>query len=210
MRWMLMLLLLAWCGYGAVILNYNDIRLYGRKRLSQPAMVSGFRKALVMGAGRNYQYRVPNFSFNGRVEAAAMLWKNNPEIRLILSGYDDNMQYRESRDLMDALREKGVPDSVCILDTLSIDTYASILNYKQRFGDEKVLIISQDYHLERALWLACTSGMNAWGYVAPAITSDPRSHWAYRWFKNREYGARVKARLEVWGIIEDENEKNGL
>lgn len=206
MRWILWLLLMVWLGYGAIILNYNDIRLYGRKRLSQSADASGFRLALVMGAGRNYQYRIPNYSFNGRVKAAAVLWKNNPGIRLILSGYDNHKEYREPQDLMEALRKEGVPDSVCILDTLSADTYASVLNYKRRYGQEKVLIISQDYHLERALWLACASGVNAWGYIAPAITEDPYSKLAYRWFKGREYGARIKARLEVWGLLEHKTE----
>ena len=124
------------------------------------------------------------------------LWQQYPHMKLILSGYEDDRWYQEAHDLLDAIVLKGVPDSVCILDPNSADTYETLMFYKNHYGDEPVVIISQDIHLKRALWMADQLGLNAYGYEAGGYPGG-----IPRWFVIKEIGSRLKARLEIWGWI---------
>jgi len=180
-----------------ILLNYIHIQLYGNWRMMDDPSLENFKYALIPGAGRNYpQSPNPNYAFLGRMDTAAAVWRRHPKTKLILSGYEDDRYYREAQDMRDALLKKGIPDSVLLLDPTSIDTYASIQYYLRSFGSEPVVIISQPQHLERALWLACAEGVNAYGYEAGNYPGGTP-----RWFYIRELGARLKARLEVWGIL---------
>lgn len=156
------------------------------------------RYVLIPGAGRNYpESPNPNYAFLGRMDTAAAIWHRHPQIKLILSGYEDNHYYREANDMRDALLLKGVPDSAMVLDATSIDTRASIEYYRRHWGKLPVVIVSQPIHLERALWLACAHDLNAYGYEAGNYPGGTP-----RWLIIREFGARIKARLEVWGWLQ--------
>lgn len=186
-----------------IILNYTQIQIYGRWRMMSDPSLDTIRYVLIPGAGRNYpQSPNPNYSFLGRMDTAAALWFRHPQIKLILSGYEDNHYYREANDMRDALLIKGVPDSALILDPASMDTKASIDYYFRSFGAAPVVIVSQPVHLERALWIACASGLNAYGYEAGNYPGGTP-----RWMIIREFGARIKARLEVWGWIHHASKK---
>lgn len=186
-----------------ILLNYTHIQLYGYwRRMDDPAL-DHIRYALIPGAGRNYpESPNPNYAFLGRMDTAAAVWHRHQNITLILSGYEDQHHYREAQDMRDALLKKGVPETAMILDPGSIDTYASIQYYLRSFGHEPVVIISQPQHLERALWLACAEGLDAYGYEAGNYPGGTP-----RWFYVRELGARLKARLEVWGILSHQSNK---
>lgn len=161
------------------------------------ASLDTIRYVLVPGAGRNYpESPNPNYAFLGRMDTAAALWQRHPQIKLILSGYEDHHYYREANDMRDALLKKGVPDSALLLDPGSIDTRASIDYYYRHHRDTPVVIVSQPIHLERALWLACVYHLQAYGYEAGNYPGGTP-----RWLLVREFGARVKARLEVWGLL---------
>lgn len=171
--------------------------------MADPALDT-IRYVLVPGAGRNYpESPNPNYAFLGRMDTAAALWKRHPQLKLILSGYEDNRYYREAHDMREALLEKGVPDSALMLDAHSADTYASIRYYLRSFGHEPVVMVSQPLHLERALWLACAEGVEAYGYEAGNYPGGTP-----RWFVVRELGARLKARLEVWGVLRHTTKKD--
>lgn len=152
---------------------------------------------LVPGAGRYYPNGSrQNYAFLGRVDSSASLWHQYPHMKLILSGYEDDNYYQEAHDLLDALILKGVPDSVCILDPNSADTYETLTFYKEHFGNAPFVLISQEIHLNRALWMATEMELNAYGYKAGEYPEgNPR------WFVIKEIGSRLKARLEVWGWI---------
>ena len=159
--------------------------------------LDSIRFILVPGAGKYYPTGSrQNYAFLGRVDSSASLWQQYPHIKLILSGYEDDNYYQEAHDLLDALILKRVPDSVCILDPNSADTYETLMFYKNLYGDEPVVIISQDIHLNRALWMADQLGLNAYGYQAGGYPNGTP-----RWFVIKEIGSRLKARLEIWGWI---------
>ncbi|CAN5438790.1 hypothetical protein BH11BAC2_BH11BAC2_09310 [soil metagenome] len=186
-----------WFLFGLTFLNQMDIRIVGKKKiLKEINTADGYPFVMVLGAGRNYSEGRPNYSFQGRMKATALFWKTHPHIKLILSGIKDEWYYNEPIDMLQALKKLEIPEEVCILDDKSKDTYESILWYKSSFGRTPVIIISQEEHLERSLWLAQKAGLNAVGYAAPGFP-----HGTPLWLQYREYGARIKARLEIWGLI---------
>lgn len=159
--------------------------------------IDSIQHLLVPGAGKYYPNGSrPNFAFLGRVDSSAALWHRYPHMKLILSGYEDDRWYQEAHALLEALMEKGVPESACILDTSSADTYETLMYYKKNFGDEPFILISQKIHLNRALWMADQLGLKAYGYEAGGYPDGNPN-----WFVIKEVGSRLKARLEIWGWI---------
>lgn len=188
---------------GLMLLNYIHIWLYGQYKFAEPDDYKQIKYVLIPGAGRNYpESPNPNYAFLGRMKAAVVIHREHPEIPLILSGYADGGHYREANDMLEALVKLGIDSSSCILDSGSIDTYASIDYYTRNYKNSPVLIVSQTPHLERALWLACALGADAYGYEAEGYPQGTP-----RWLMIREFGARIKARLEVWGILKHHSEK---
>ena len=178
-------------------LNYYSFSSCGEKHMVKKEQLDSIRFILVPGAGKYYPNGSrQNYAFLGRVDSSASLWQQYPHMKLILSGYEDDRWYQEAHDLLDAIVLKGVPDSVCILDPNSADTYETLMFYKNHYGDEPLVIISQDIHLNRALWMADQLGLNAYGYEAGGYPGG-----IPRWFVIKEIGSRLKARLEIWGWI---------
>ena len=152
------------------------------------------RYVLVLGAGKEYRMgKRPNYFFNGRVNAVVKLRQAYPNCKIIISGISDGNHYDEANDLKKELLEKGVKDSLIILDSESKDTYASLKMFNRKYLYEPVIIVSQKAHLCRALWMANQMNINAVGYTAEGWPKrEPK------WFLIREMGARVKATLELY------------
>ena len=95
-----------------------------------------------------------------------------------------------------ALISKGVPEDRIVLDYAGFRTLDSVVRAKEVFGNEQFIIISQQFHNERALFLALHNGIKAVGFNAQDVT-------AYYGFKTRlrEYLARTKLFLDLqWGV----------
>lgn len=178
-------------------LNFGLISLYGFLKMAGEDDFKNADYFLVPGAGRNYpESPNPNYYFLGRVEKTTEMHKAYPGVPIILSGYEDGGHYREAHDLEDALIRKGVDKNTLILDTGSRDSYATIRHLRNHYSSRKVIIISQQMHLERLLCMAATAGLDAHGCAAPGFPGgDPN------WFIYREFGARIKAPLRTIGLL---------
>jgi SanA protein len=151
---------------------------------------------LILGAGKNYpQSPNPNYYFLGRMKKAIEVNKTHPQCKFFLSGIKYGEHYDEAQDMRRFLIANNIPDSLLILDSLSYDTYDSIRHFKARFKNKSVVIVSQDEHLQRAVWLATTSKLNAKGLIANGYPNGTPNY-----FFVREFGARIKARIEVHGL----------
>ncbi|MFM2155466.1 MAG: hypothetical protein RL516_215 [Bacteroidota bacterium] len=152
------------------------------------------RYVLVLGAGKEYRMGTrPNYFFNGRVDVVVKLRQMYPNCKIIISGISDGNHYDEANDLKKELVDKGVNDTLIMLDSDSKDTYASLQMFNKNYLYEPVIIVSQKAHLCRALWMAKQMNINAVGYVAEGWPKrEPK------WFLIREMGARVKATLEIF------------
>lgn len=139
----------------------------------------------------------PNFYYINRIIATADLYKAGKIDKIIASGGDYSSRpsggYNELTAMRDSLVAHGVPDSVIILDYDGTRTLNSIAKTKEVYGVESITIISQEYHNERAIFLASQYGIDAIGYNAKP------SHVKINRIKNegREFLARVKLFVDM-------------
>jgi len=116
---------------------------------------------------------VPSWAFDFRLDAAAELWRAGKVKYLLVSG---NGAEDEPTKMRAALIERGVPSSIIYRDYSGFRTLDSILRARLVFGQRRLIIVSQDYHLTRAIFLARSSGIEAWGYVARPVWPSPSLH----------------------------------
>ena len=124
---------------------------------------------VVLGCSKYIRRGTPSLYFNGRMEAAARLWKSGKLRCIIVSGDNREKYYNEPRDMKDALVKLGVPEDRIVCDYAGLRTYDSVVRARRIFGVSKMTIISQSYHVKRAVATARHLGIDAQGYCAARI-----------------------------------------
>ncbi len=147
--------------------------------------------ALVLGTSPMSKGKV-NLYYQYRMEAAAALWKAGKVKYIIVSGDNSTVQYDEATFMRNTLKELGVPDSVITLDYAGFRTLDSVVRAYWVFGQNNIVIVSQEFHNERAIYIAEQFGINAVALNAKDVPGN------YGWATAlREYLARVNAVLDV-------------
>lgn len=121
---------------------------------------------LLLGTSKFLQNGKPNPYFYNRMQAAANLYFADKIKYLVLSGDNKSSSYNEPRMMKKELVRLGVPDSVIYLDFAGFRTFDSVLRCRLIFGQKSFTIISQDFHLERAVFIARYFEIEAIGYQA--------------------------------------------
>ncbi len=148
---------------------------------------------LVLGTSKFVRTGKENLFFRYRMEATARLWKEGKVKYLILSGNNDSEYYNEPADMQRALVKLGVPASVMTLDYAGYRTFDSVVRCKDVFNQEKITIISQNFHNARALYIGNHEGIEAVAFAA----QDVPDGYSLRTLI-REYLARPYALLDVY------------
>lgn len=156
---------------------------------------------LVLGTSKFVRTGKENLFFRYRMEATARLWKEGKVKYLILSGNNDSEYYNEPVDMQRALVRLGVPPSVMTLDYAGYRTFDSVVRCRDVFGQEKITIISQNFHNARALFIGNHEGIEAIAFAA----QDVPDGYSLRTLV-REYLARPYALLDVF-VLRPEIEK---
>ncbi|MFG1946656.1 vancomycin high temperature exclusion protein [Nonomuraea sp. NPDC048826] len=153
-----------------------------------PDRVPPAQAALVLGAGL-YGDR-PSPMLARRLDLAADLWHAGRVRALLLSGDNSRKEYDEPTAMRDYLLAAGVPGEVMVLDYAGFDTWDSCVRARQVFGAERVTVVTQDFHLPRAVTLCRTAGLEAFG-----VGDDAASVWGVTAYAlaAREMPATVKA-----------------
>lgn len=150
---------------------------------------------LILGTSRYTHRGTTNLFFKYRIEAAAKLYHGGKVKHFIVSGDNSVKEYNEPREMQKALIEAGVPSSAITLDYAGFRTLDSVVRCLKVFGQQKITIISQRFHVERALFIANKYDMLAVGYAA----SDP-PHAYSKIGPIREYFAKTKAIIDLYLI----------
>lgn len=140
---------------------------------------------IVLGAGV-VDNAEPSLILRQRLDQAESIFKLAPNKQFIMSGDHRDQYYNEVAVMKDYLVEQGLPSNLIFLDHAGYSTYDSLYRLKNVIGEDKVIIVTQGYHLSRALMLARGLGIDAVGVPAP----DSKSSRLYR--ELREILARVK------------------
>ena len=120
---------------------------------------------LVLGTSSKRASGQDNPFFTSRIEAAAELYKAGKVKYLIVSGDNSSKYYNEPLKMQQALIEKEVPANVITMDPAGLRTLDSVIRCKEVFGQEDVIIISQEFHCYRALFISKYHKMNVSGFA---------------------------------------------
>ncbi|MGB1040835.1 MAG: SanA/YdcF family protein [Flavobacteriales bacterium] len=146
--------------------------------------------ALVLGTSK-YSRRGINPYFKHRMDATLKLYKKGKIKHIVVSGDNHKHGYNEPQQMMDYLINLGVPKNKITLDYAGFRTFDSVIRIKEIFGQNKVTIISQKFHNERAVFLARKNDIDAVAYNA-------KTPWYSKRMRFREYLAKCKAILDVY------------
>ena len=144
--------------------------------------------ALVLGTAKMIGGGV-NVHFTVRMEAAELLYKSGRIKHFLVSGDNSRDGYNEPEDMKADLMARGIPAAAITCDYAGFRTLDSVVRAKENFGLTRCVIISDDFHLARALWLADRQGLAATGFYAPPVI------WKNSWRPRcREWLARYRSR----------------
>lgn len=148
---------------------------------------------LVLGTSKKVAPDTPNQHFQNRLSAAAKLFQEGKVKQLLVSGYRDSRYYDETEDMIDALKKLGVPEESILSDDKGARTLDSVERAKSIFGFDRFVIISDDFHVGRALFIEDRLGIRA-----VALRSESVAYTSSSRVRMREYFARVKAILDLY------------
>ncbi len=149
---------------------------------------------LVLGAGV-YSDGAPTEVLEGRLVTALALWRDGKVAWFLVSGDNRAANYNEPLAMRRWLLRQGVPPDRIVADYAGRRTYASLKRARAVFGLERVVLVTSDFHMPRALFLADKVGLSACG--VPADTRG-RTLGARIGFWSREIVARHLAVVDAW------------
>lgn len=140
---------------------------------------------IILGAG--IWEDKPSPMLEDRLLEGIKLYQNSVSDKIIMSGDHGRREYDEVNIMKNYAIEKGIPSENIFMDHAGFSTYESIYRAKDIFEAKKVVIVTQEYHLYRALYIANQLGLEAYG-----VGADPRQYVGATYRELREILARDK------------------
>jgi len=162
--------------------TYSDVTLIPHRRVG-----------LLLGCSRTLSDGRQNLFFQNRVNAAINLFRGGKVEYLLVSGDNRKKGYDEATDMKDSLIRAGIPANSIYCDYAGFRTLDSVVRARDVFCQKQITIISQEFHNQRAIFIATQFGIDAIGFNAAGVD-------AYNGFKTkcREQLARVRTLLDVF------------
>lgn len=165
---------------------YGQVQRQGQPIYHQVTAVPSAPVAIVFGAG------IDNAVVDDRVMTAVDLYKAGKVRKLLMTGDNGRVDYDEPDSMRAMAVAAGVPAGDVVCDYAGFRTYDSLYRARDIFGVQQAVLVTQAYHLPRALFLARQLGISAFGMDAAR-----RSYGGQRWFDIREVAAVETAWLDV-------------
>jgi SanA protein len=150
--------------------------------------------AVVFGAGLQKD-GTPSPVLKDRVTAAVQLYQAGKVKKLLMSGDNRFVDYNEPASMRDFALSQGVPEEAIVLDFAGRRTYDTCYRARDIFGLDDVLVVTQKFHLPRAIFTCSGMGMKVNGVIADL--RDYHDH-AERFWHIREVPATLVALWQVW------------
>lgn len=165
------------------------VKHVGGKRIITPEEAASLEDVdciLVLGC-LVYSNGSPSDSLADRLTVALDLYNKGAAHKFIMSGDHGRIHYNEVQVMKNFAVDRGVPSEDVFMDHAGFSTYESVYRAKEVFCAKKVIIVTQEYHLYRALYIANQLGLEAYG-----VTSDLNVYINQADHSAREVLARVK------------------
>jgi vancomycin permeability regulator SanA len=135
--------------------------------------------ALVLGAGLRPDGS-PSTYLRRRLNAAAELYEAGTVRAILVSGDNATVSHDEPTAMRDWLVAAGVPADVVVRDFAGFDTHDTCVRAHEVFGVTSAVVITQDYHLRRALFSCAQAGIDVVGQGVSAASVEPARALRYR------------------------------
>jgi SanA protein len=152
------------------------------------------KTAIVFGAGL-YRDGSPSAVLRDRVQTAVELYKAGKVEKILMSGDNSTLSYNEPGAMQKYAMQLGVPKEAIVLDYAGRRTYDTCYRAKSIFGITEALLVTQDYHLPRALYICKILGLKTQG-----ISADRRNYrlGTYIYWRLREIPATFTAFIDLY------------
>ena len=184
------------CIIGAVVLIFGMHIIINQKTkkstYEETGMIPHNKAGLLLGTSKSLSSGAPNLYFVNRIAAAQKLMETGKIDIIVISGDNSRSNYNEPQDMKDELVKRGIPEEKIYLDYAGFRTFDSVYRMREIFSQNSFTVISQEFHNQRAVYIAKSLGMNPVGYNAQDVD-------AYFGFKTkvREKFARVKVLIDL-------------
>ena len=183
-----LLLILFILGLAAVFLPSALVKHFAGSRIVSPVEAADFGAdcILVLGAGVRSDGS-PSSMLQERIDTGVSLYEAGAAPKLLMSGDHGTRGYDEVNCMKQEALRQSVPEADIFLDHAGFSTYESVYRAQAVFQAEKVVIVTQAYHLPRALQTAKALGLDAIG-----VACDTQRYYGQFWRDVREILARDK------------------
>ncbi len=168
----------------AAVCDKTEERVLSLDRLAEEA--DAYDCVLVLGC-RVYADGSPSPMLADRMETAVEVMEAGASEKMVVSGDHRVDSYNEVKAMKDYAVMRGIPSEAVFQDHDGYSTYDSIYRIKEVFGAKRIVIVTQEYHLYRALYLAEKLGIEAVG-----VAADRQPYAKQRIYEAREIFARCK------------------
>lgn len=175
-------------------LSFFRIASYAFDTYDNYEQIPYHKVGLLLGTSPRLTTGGPNEFFTNRIIAAANLYHKGKIKYILVSGDNQHLSYNEPREMIRALVKQNVPSDAIVTDFAGFSTIDSIIRAKKVFLLDDITIISQEFHNERALFIASKYDIKADAFNA----RDPVSQIASFKIQIREFFARIKCIFDIY------------
>ncbi len=172
--------------------NYKIIHTVQPFLVEQPDSLPSVKTGLLLGTSKLLKNGYINIYFKYRIEATLELFKSGKIKYIIISGDNGRKEYNEPEDMKIALVNAGIPDSAIYLDYAGFRTFDSVIRCKEIFGQDQIIVISQKFHNERAVFIARKNNIIAYGFNAKDVSKS----FGFK-TRVREFFAKAKVFIDM-------------
>lgn len=147
---------------------------------------------LLLGTSKKLSDGRINLYYQYRIDAAVELYQTGKVKYVLVSGDNSTQYYDEPTTIKNDLIARGIPEDKIFLDYAGFRTLDSVIRSKEIFGQDSITVISQQFHNERAIYIANRKGIEAIGFNA----QDVNIKYGFK-TQIREKLARVKMMLDL-------------
>ncbi|MBC2723386.1 ElyC/SanA/YdcF family protein [Desulfosporosinus sp.] len=187
MKFLVSMVLITILGCTTILIVNNHVESVGKTYILSPSDIPKADAILVLGA---YVFPSGTVStmLNDRLTVGYELYEQGKAPKLLVSGDHGRKDYDEVNSMKNFLKNKGVPSENVFMDHAGFSTYESMYRARDIFQTQTLIIVTQEYHLKRAVFVARELGIDAYG-----VASDKRDYGqAMTYYNLREIAARNK------------------
>lgn len=147
--------------------------------------------ALVLGAGVKSNGNLSDI-LRDRADTAISLYQNKKVSKILASGDNGTIHYNETKAMEKYFLDHGIQAQDIFLDYAGFDTYDSLYRARDVFQAQSLIVVTQNFHLNRAVYYGRALGMDVFG-----LSADKETYRDIVWLRIRESMARVKGFFDV-------------